>query len=227
MRRKAKFAYYTIIASVSILYLSSITLISDPLLNAISTSRALDPLTIKQNRAGAQAIVVLGGGRYANPPEYDSDRLSSKTHRRVLYASWLSKEMNLPIIAVGGVPDVSRVPESILIKQFLEEKLGHKDIATEDKSLNTYENAKNLAPILKRMNIQKVYLVTHAWHTRRAVRAFREMKIDVVAAPTGFATNLERGLHWKDIIPRQKGLSRTYIFLHEFVGYLWYDIKYY
>lgn len=90
-------------------------------------------------------------------------------------------------------------------------------------SNTTYENAKFSHEILKSAGINRIYLVTHAWHMRRAVFAFESAGFSVIPAPTGFASMpldpLERYL------PSAQGLFASCIFMHEVLGWLWYQIK--
>jgi uncharacterized SAM-binding protein YcdF (DUF218 family) len=46
----------------------------------------------------AQAIVVLGGGRYRGAPEYGGDTVSAMTLPRLRYAARLQRETGLPLL---------------------------------------------------------------------------------------------------------------------------------
>lgn len=50
------------------------------------------------------AIVVLGGGIYADAPEYGGDTIGFVSLERLRYALYLRKLSGLPILATGGAP---------------------------------------------------------------------------------------------------------------------------
>ena len=58
----------------------------------------------------------------------------------------------------------------------------------EGESNTTREDALNSAALLQRDGVGHGLLVTHAWHMRRAARAFESIGIRVTPAPTGFHT---------------------------------------
>ena len=74
----------------------------------------------------------------------------------------------------------------------------------EAQSLSTYENAQLSTRMLQQAGIGKIYLVTHAWHMPRATSAFEAAGMQVVPAPTRFATT--GPLEFGDFLPRAKAL---------------------
>src|SRR5580765_1139325 len=52
----------------------------------------------------AEAIVVLGGGRYLDAPEYGGDTAGPSTLERLRYGAKLGRETRLPILVSGGKP---------------------------------------------------------------------------------------------------------------------------
>lgn len=94
---------------------------------------------------------------------------------------------------------------------------------TEDKSDNTFENARDSLLILGQAEIHKIYLVTHAWHMPRAAAAFRHAGFEVVEAPTAFTTRYRTDL--LTFLPRAEALDDSKIFIHEVIGLLWYRVK--
>ena len=87
-RRFYKTGKTFIFASFILLYLLSTPLISGFL---ISTQEDIPALDISQlANTQAKAIVILGGGRYSNAPEYQSDTVSSFTLERIRYGAYYS-----------------------------------------------------------------------------------------------------------------------------------------
>ena len=177
--------------------------------------------------SNAQAIVVLGGDIYEEGPEYGGDTIKGKMLERARYAAWLHKRTNLPILASGGsnLPKVSS--EAKLISQVLQEEFGSKVLATEDSSKTTWENAEFSSAILRSQGINKIALVTHAWHMPRAVRVFQQNQIEVVAAPTIFSRGKlsMNSSELRDWLPSSEALDDSRMALHEHIGMIWYQIK--
>ncbi len=68
-----------------------------------------------------------------------------------------------------------------------------------------------------------VYVVTHAWHERRALMAFRAAGLRAVAAPV----DPERPPPWapRMLIPRISAWQQSYFALHEWIGCAWYALR--
>ena len=67
-----------------------------------------------------QAIVVLGGGRDLDAPEYGGDTIRPRTLARLRYAARLSRETGLPVIPSGGNPGAVGVAEAVIARDLLE-----------------------------------------------------------------------------------------------------------
>jgi uncharacterized SAM-binding protein YcdF (DUF218 family) len=93
----------------------------------------------------------------------------------------------------------------------------------EDKSLNTDENARFSATILKTAHVQKIVLVTEAGHMPRSVSLFQAQGLEVVPAPTSF-TPSPPDLPYK-LIPSMTSFHASWFALYEIIGQVWYRIK--
>jgi len=204
------------------LYLASTPFAAGQLASGLETYPALSADQAKQS--GAQAILMLGGGRYSAAPEYGGDTLNALTLERVRYAALLQRRTGLPLILSGGAPMSDQAPESHLARQVLVDELGAKVSAVEDRSLTTRENARFSAPLLERSGIQRVLLVTHAWHMARALQSFEGLGVELVPAPTGFIHREGSEPEWRDWLPGSRALRETYLCLHEYLGALWYRL---
>jgi uncharacterized SAM-binding protein YcdF (DUF218 family) len=173
-----------------------------------------------------QAIVVLGGGRVSNAPEYNGrDQVSHQSLWRLRYGARLAKKYQLPLIVSGGTVYPYEVDsEALLAAELLQEDFGLTDILQEGQSRDTWQNAQNTARLLDSRQLSKVFLVTHAYHMRRAEFSFQQAGVDVIPMATGFfsAANTE----WLDAwLPRAKSLMGSRTVMHEFLGLLLYSIK--
>ena len=125
--------------------------------------------------SGAQAIVVLGGGRFRNAPEYggqDTPRLLPLA--RLRYGAKLHHETGLPILVSGGAPDGSPESEAALMARTLHDAFAVTVKWQEQTSENTAQNAKFSAQQLKQAGVQRVLLVTDAMHMARSRAIFMQ-----------------------------------------------------
>jgi uncharacterized SAM-binding protein YcdF (DUF218 family) len=190
--------------------------------------RPLENLAVPFKSAGnAQAIVVLGAGRLRNAPEYSGRDIPDYIAlARLRYATKLHRETALPVLASGGAASSKAgvVPLAYGMRRALQEDFATPVKWTEDKSYNTAENAEYSAQILKQSGIQRIVLVTDAMHMYRARIAFEKQGLDVIAAPTMF---LAQGkLTLMDLLPDAEGLRRANYALYEWLGIVWYHLRY-
>lgn len=93
----------------------------------------------------------------------------------------------------------------------------------EEQANNTLESAHNSYRLLQKSGIKRIYLVTHAWHMPRAVKAFQTVGFEVMAAPTAFTTRYQTDLF--AFMPSAIALKASAIYFHEVIGLLWYRLK--
>lgn len=170
-----------------------------------------------------QAIVVLGGGTYFSAPEYGADTVRAQVLVRLRYAAHLHRALGKPVLASGGAPEGNPVPEAQLMRHALQQDLKVPVQWIEERSRNTFENALRSGEILKSAGIERIYLVTHAWHMRRARIAFEHAGFTVIPAPTGFATRYQ--LTVLDFLPDARALHDSGVFFREAVGIGWYYVR--
>jgi uncharacterized SAM-binding protein YcdF (DUF218 family) len=173
-----------------------------------------------------EAIVVLGSGRYSEAPEYNfADTVSARGLERLRYAASLQRKTGLPILVSGGAPHGESTAEADHMQAVLTEDFRAQVKWVERESRTTAENAHNSQTLLTTARVRHVYLVTHAWHMRRAARAFETAGIRVTPAPTGFHTLSNAARKSSAYLPSADGLYFTSIALHERLGFVWYALK--
>lgn len=171
------------------------------------------------------AIVVLGGGRGIDAPEYGGDTVSAATLERLRYAARLQRATGLPLLVSGGSVFGEPIPEAELMQRALLDDFQVRPAWVEGRSRTTQENAVYTRAILEAAGITRVLLVTHAWHMPRAVWAFRQAGLDVVMAPTSFSSAY--GSHTVlDWLPAARGLFLSSRALREQLGLVWYRWRY-
>lgn len=167
--------------------------------------------------------VVLAGGvdRFARS-EDDVSVLSIGSRRRAEKAlGWWLERPGRTLVVAGG--SRRAVPEAILLAGYLR-RLGvpADAIRTETRSLDTWENARNLAamrPALPR----EVVLVTSAMHMRRADYSMREAGF--LPCALGADWRYVPFRRWRYLLPDSGGLDKTEAALHELVGLAVYRIR--
>jgi uncharacterized SAM-binding protein YcdF (DUF218 family) len=189
-------------------------------------TEALSPASL--NPPQAQAIVILSGGRHPDAPEYGGqDALSMPTLQRLHYGAWLYRHTGVPILVTGGtVYGDERVPEAELMRRSLTSELHIPVRWVETRSRNTWQNAGYSRQLLQQAGINRIYLVTQAWHMPRARLAFEAVGFDVIAAPTGFLGQKGDAPLIMDFLPGAGAFKTNTLFLHELLGMLWYRIRY-
>jgi len=94
----------------------------------------------------------------------------------------------------------------------------------EGRALTTYDNARYARQLLAADGIDRIALVSHAWHLPRAAAAFRRVGFAVLPAPT--LVPAERRFDALDWLPDAPALTRSTLALHEYLGGAWYRLRY-
>jgi len=158
-----------------------------PVSNALIRSLETGPPISERDLGRAQAIVILGAGTYFAAPEYGGDTVPGASLERLRYGVQLQNRSALPILVTGGSPFGGRA-EGESMKEAIERDFHGKVRWVEKDSRDTDENALYSARLLKAAGISRIALVSHAWHLRRATAHFEAQGLEVLPAPTGFAT---------------------------------------
>ncbi len=204
----------------ALLLLLSLPAVAGSLLAVLEQGLPLTPLP----QDPPQAIVILSADvvHAAGPDGYGVGPL---TLERLVAGVALYRRVHLPILLTGGRPDNGGGPSiaarmaTVLARDF--------DVPArwqENRSANTWQNAAFSAAILAHQNIRSIYLVTHAWHMRRAMFCFRHFGITVTAAPVRIDRMPTPVL--ADFAPTVTAWADSYYALHEWIGLAWYRLRY-
>jgi uncharacterized SAM-binding protein YcdF (DUF218 family) len=207
------------------LFVMSVPLIGKRLMMQLEAPFHTAVVTPDKPGANVQAIVILGGGRYSDAPEYGGDTVNHYTLERLRYGARLARQTGLPVLVSGGSVFGEDRSEAALMQQTLEREFGIKVKWIEDKSRTTFENAQRTKAVLAEAGIRHVYLVTHAFHMARAQWAFVNAGMDGVPAPMGFTTIDKGDLGPLGYIPNANGLHHSALALRERLGLYCYKRK--
>ncbi len=193
--------------------LSGLTLLATPLASGwliASLERNL-PL-IPPAGDPPRAIVILSADvvRSAGTPDLAAGSL---TLEREQAGAALFRRTGLPILVTGGPAGEDTL--GAVMARSLRQDFGVPVRWIEPQARDTWENAQHSAAILKAQRIHSVYLVTHAWHMRRALIAFAATGITITAAPVRLDPVPAGAV---DLVPRTSAWLASYYALHEWIG---------
>ena len=204
-------------------YLCSTPYFAGLLIRQVESHPALDASSLGDPSAGA--IVLLSGDMAVNASEYGSDTVGGHTLLRTRYAAFLQRETGLPILVSGGL--LSQGATSSLAQVMadtLKQDFNAGEVWLEDKSLSTAENARYSQTVLAQKQVDRIFLVTQAWHMPRAVAVFEKTGLSVIPAPTAFLGT--QAFNWNNILPSPGGISMSRYALREVAAYVWYLVRY-
>lgn len=200
-------------------------LLATPLVSsALLLSLESDLPTTPPPDASPQAIVILGGdlrrtGNGSVVPLYPG-LLSLERERD---GAALYRRTHLPILITGGrqrpdEPSIAEVMADSLQQDF------HVPVEwLENSSVDTWQNAQLSAVILREHGIKSIYLVTHAWHMRRALMAFSHTGLAVTAAPMPLDRLPPASV--MALVPNVGGWLGSFYAVHEWIGCAWYALQ--
>ena len=169
-RKHPKFGRTLAALSLTTLLILNLPITGNTLLHSLETAPPITEAQLKD----IQAIVILGGGKNNNAPEYRGiDTVNKWTLERLRYGAHLQQQTGKPILVTGGAPYGGR-PEADAMAETLKQDFHAKTIWVEDQSNDTAENAAYSAKILKQHNITNIALVSQAWHLPRAKALFKK-----------------------------------------------------
>ncbi|MBR0289962.1 MAG: YdcF family protein [Selenomonadaceae bacterium] len=158
--------------------------------------------------SGADVIVLLGGGAISQVPDVDGvGALCASPANRLLTAVRLQKMLNVPILVSGGQVYSDSGAEAEISARVLKSLGVPEDkIITETKSINTTQNARYSAKILRDNGFKKPLLVTSAFHMNRAMLNFNLQRFKPIAYPTDFTVAHNPTFHYTKLRPRAEAL---------------------
>ena len=167
--------------------------------------------------SGADIIVLLGGGAISQVPDVDGvGALCASPANRLLTAVRLQKMLNVPILVSGGQVYSDSGAEAEISARVLKSLGVPEDkILTETKSINTAQNARYSAIILRENNFNKLLLVTSAFHMNRAMLNFNLHRVKPIAYPTDFTVAHNPTFHYTKLRPQAEALLLNVTVLQE------------
>ena len=175
----------------------------------------LEQFTLSDN-IKPKAIVVLGSGVTTG----GKFKASTDGFKREIRAVLLAKKTNLPIVFSGG--GLGKMNESDAFKSDLKTLEKNFDfnatVYYERDSLNTIQNAQYTNLLFEQKGFAKeIYLVTSAYHMKRATELFKDNGFKVITKPADFKKGDSTYLTF---LPKMGYLNNSYNAIHEYFGLL-------
>lgn len=188
------------------------------------------PFTQNKEQHYDYYIVLAGGVNDKSPVFY----LGDGAFKRAVYGLIHAKKDNVPLVYSGAGPenltesegfvsDMRKIADGFGTNITVEPNLTQQGfyVVLEDKSMDTYENAKFTAAIFKDVDLKnsKIALITSAYHMHRSLMLFRHFGFDPEPMACDFkAVGLK--MHFKDFMPNMGAFYNTFIALKEYMGIL-------
>ncbi|MDF2627814.1 MAG: hypothetical protein K0R39_1645 [Symbiobacteriaceae bacterium] len=138
--------------------------------------------------------IILGAGVWDGKP---SPALRERLDVAVkLYRQRLIRNY---IICTGGVGDDPRSEASVCAEYLTGQGVPAEVILLEERSTSTLENLANAREIMREKNLTYAFVVTHGFHTKRALLMAEDLSIDAAAAPVTIRPINERYLVFREV----------------------------
>jgi len=211
-RRKGEKRLAAVIAGLTFAFY----LLCSPLVSEYSMA-ALENYYQPPQEPQGDVIIMLGGGAMPDSPDVDGDgALCAHPANRLLTAVRLQRELDVPILLSGGrvysdTGDEARIAARILRSLGVPEE----KILVETRSINTTQNAKFSADILREHGLTQPLLVTSAFHMNRAMLNFQKQGINCTAYPADYSVTHHPVFNYTKLRPTADALLDNVTVLQE------------
>jgi uncharacterized SAM-binding protein YcdF (DUF218 family) len=212
-----RFGELLTVVSCVLLVVFSMPLFGSALLVALEYDLPADANTKPTAIVILSGDIILFGG---DDPGFAPGRLTLERERA---GAALFRRVQLPILLTGGVLQPDEPPIAAVMGRSMRDDFQTPVRWLEVRSHDTWENAEYSAQILRANGITSIYLVTHAWHMRRALLAFHHFGINVIPAPVQLDRYPDFSAFF--LVPKISGWQVTFYAVHEWLGYVAYALR--
>ena len=225
-RRRARVGWWLLLAGTTILLLFSL----GPVANLLTYSlECRYPSPPPESLGTLDVVAVLGSGVYPSGYLRQYPELARESWPRFYHGVRYFRESDAGVIAFcGGVSRDDSEPEAeVMGAMAVYLGVPEESIVVEPASQNTMENAVGLAERLPTGEGRRIGLVTSATHMLRAKWVFETVfpRDEIVPLPVYSKYNPADRI-WTRFIPRVGHLDKSTMALHEWLGILWYAVRY-
>jgi uncharacterized SAM-binding protein YcdF (DUF218 family) len=166
-------------------------------------------------------IVLMGAGtsHYASKLVPKPNAMPRIAAAAALYRQCRETGASCQVILSGGDPQHHGQAEADNYAPYvLALGVAPGDLVRENRSLNTYENARNVADIVRPAHDNRLIVVTSAYHMRRSMLAFEAFGF----APAPYVSDVRH--YTVTFLPHFRGFINSELALHELVGLARFDV---
>lgn len=168
--------------------------------------------------------ILLGGGILTN--KTFSSFPTKNAYPRLLKTIELYNKKQKPIYISGGKSFNNKESESSIYKKILiDSGISKEDIFIEESSRNTSENSKYIKEIMHNNNFKSGILITSAYHMPRSMAIFKDDSLIFYPESAGYLENISNK-KFLNYLPNFENLSIFNIVLHEYIGRIYYYMRY-
>ena len=174
------------------------------------------------------AVVLLGGLVDEESTAENGRPAYTDAVERLLVTFDLLREnrAKVAIVSAAQNPDFPEHGEAVVLARQLEAwGIDKSRILVEDRARNTRENALFSQQIAREKNLERVVIVTSAFHMERAEECFAAIGMKVDTLPVDYRAHAKEGASLGAWIPRTDGLSDMNGTLREVAGRLVYRVR--
>ncbi|WP_288313525.1 YdcF family protein [uncultured Selenomonas sp.] len=181
------------------------------------TLGSLEQAYLPPAEPAGDVIIMLGGGAMPDSPDVDGvGALCASPANRLLTAVRLQRKLGVPILLSGGqVYEDTGAEAKIARRMLIDLGVPEEQILVETRSVNTTQNARYSAEILRAQGLTQPILVTSAFHMKRAVLNFKKQGIDVVPYPADYQVTHHPVFHYTKLRPQTEALLDNVTVLQE------------
>ncbi len=209
LRKRSAFAFVLFF----ILYAVSITPVADRFISGLESSC---PHLVKGDNINT--VVILSGGIYERSDAISS--LGCSSLKRLLCGIKLCSDKRSCEIYLSGGSILGNKKEADILFDVAKD-FSKANIIVERESRFTEENAEKLSKLVAG---KPFYLVTSAWHMKRALFLFRQKGLSPVPYCCDYLK--EKRYVFLDYFPHYRNIKKTFLALHEYAALLYYRFKF-
>lgn len=222
-KKRYRIGRFALILAIGLLLLLSSKPVSELLVYSLEHQYSLPSDDVLST---LDVVAILGGGMHPKEGLRTYSELSGAAYSRLCCGVRIFKQSKAEILAFSGGGTKESEAE-VMRALALELGVPENRMIIETRSRNTMENGAELAKLLSSTQIQRIGLVTSALHMPRSVRVFHEQFPDDIIIPV--PVNYLYSPDWdqmRSYIPSPDSLSKSNYALHEWIGMVWYAIRY-
>ncbi len=205
----------------AILYLSTIAPVHDLLVVPLEDAYKIP--SADEVKTG-DVYVVLGGGVYDFAPDIDGKgALGGESLSRLACVYRLYRVDRKPIIYSGGALFNGQPETEVAKRVLLSLGVNEKDIIAEAESKDTYENAKLVKEATEKRKLNRIVLISSAFHMKRSKLLFDKFFKGAIPYPTAYRTS-RTAYNVLGYLPDASNMAGAALALKEYMGILFYAL---